>query len=74
MLYWSWNFATFHGLIKDDTPFEIRGAICKRILIAQSLYAAGAALCAINTYVSIGAIALVQMNYAIAPSWGRKGK
>lgn len=67
MLYWSWAHATHAGLIKDDTPEEVRGSICRRVLIAQSLYAAGAALCVINTWVSIAAIVLVQLNYALAP-------
>ncbi len=69
MLYWSWTHATRAGLVKPDTPPEIRNSICRRILIAQSLYAAGAALCVIGTYVSIAAIVLVQLNYAIAPRW-----
>jgi hypothetical protein len=35
--------------------------------------ASGAALCAINNWVSIGAIVLVQLNYALAPRpWWRK--
>jgi uncharacterized membrane protein len=73
MLYWSWTHATHAQLIKPDTRAEIRNSICRRILIAQSLYAAGAALCFIDTWVSIGAIVLVQMNYAIAPRfWGRR--
>jgi uncharacterized membrane protein len=73
MLYWSWIYATYAGLIKDDTPEEVRASICKRILIAQSLYAGGAALCVINTWVSIGAIVLVQLNYALAPRlWRQK--
>ena len=74
-LYWSWTHATHAGLIKDDTPDEVRASICRRILIAQSLYAAGAALCVINTWVSIGVIVLVQLNYAVAPRvWWRKAK
>jgi uncharacterized membrane protein len=74
MLYWSWTHATHADLIKDDTPDEVRASICRRILIAQSLYAVGAALCVINTWVSIAAIVLVQLNYAIAPRlWWRKG-
>ena len=72
ILYWSWKHATREGLIKDDTPPEVRASICKRIVIAQSLYAAGAALCVINTWVSIAAIVLVQLNYAIAPRWRRR--
>jgi len=67
MLYWSWAHATRHNLIKPDTPDEVRGSICRRILIAQSFYAVGAALCFINTWVSIAVIVLVQLNYAIAP-------
>ncbi len=71
MLYWSWTHASRHNLIKPDTPTEVRGSICRRVLIAQSLYAAGAALCFINTYVSIAVIVLVQLHYAIAPKFWR---
>jgi uncharacterized membrane protein len=75
MLYWSWAHATHANLIKPDTPDEVRNSICKRIVIAQSLYAAGAALCVINTWVSIAVIVLLQLNYAIAPrAWWRKRK
>ena len=72
MLYWSWTYATHRSLIKEDTEPEIRGAICRRILIAQSLYAFGAALCMVSNYLSIAVIALVQLNYAIAPRWGKR--
>jgi uncharacterized membrane protein len=75
VLYWSWTHATHAGLVKDDTPAEVRASICRRILIAQSLYAVGAALCVINTWVSIGVIVAVQLNYALAPRvWWRKAK
>jgi uncharacterized membrane protein len=71
-LYWSWNYATRAGFIVDDAPANIHRAVVRRIAIAQSLYAAGAALCFFNTYYSIAAIVLVQLNYAIAPRicWG----
>jgi hypothetical protein len=47
--------------------------ICRRPIVAPSLFAFGAALCSINTWVSIAAIVLVQLNYAIAPrAWWRK--
>jgi uncharacterized membrane protein len=72
MLYWSWMYATRAGLVKADTPEEVRTSICRRVVIAQSLYAGGAALCFINTWVSIGAILLVQLNYAIALRWRRR--
>jgi uncharacterized membrane protein len=72
MLYWSWTHATRHGLIKEDTAAEVQGAICRRILIAQSLYAFGALLCVVSNYLSIGFIVVVQLNYAIAPRFGKR--
>ncbi len=72
MLYWSWAYALRADLIKPETSEEIRNSICRRILIAQSLYAGGAALCFISTYISIAVIVLVQLNYAIAPRLGGK--
>src|SRR5579864_3190725 len=72
MLYWSWSYATRANLLDDDLPADIHPAVIRRIVIAQSLYACGATLCFINTYYSIAAIVLVQVNYAIAPRfcWG----
>lgn len=73
MLFWSWSYAESANLIKADTPEEVRGSICRRIVIAQSLYAVGAAFCFIDTWVSIAAIVLVQLNYVLAPrAWWRK--
>jgi uncharacterized membrane protein len=71
-LYWSWSYATRAHLLADDLEPGIHPAVIRRIVIAQSLYAAGAALCFFNTYYSIAAIVLVQVNYAIAPRfcWG----
>lgn len=71
-LYWSWHYATRNRLLADDAPAEIHAAVVRRIVIAQSLYAGGAALCFLNTYYSIAAIVMVQVNYAIAPRffWG----
>lgn len=72
VLYWSWSYAARHSLLADELPPEIHSAVVRRIVIAQSLYACGAALCFLNTYYSIAAIVLVQVNYAIAPRfcWG----
>jgi uncharacterized membrane protein len=73
MLYWSWAYATHQGLIKPDTPEEVRGSICRRIVIAQSMYAVGALLCFVSVWMSIAAIVLVQLNYAVAPRlWRRR--
>jgi len=71
-LFWSWSYATRAHLLADDLPPEVNPAVVRRIVIAQSLYAAGAALCFFNTYYSIAAIVMVQLNYAIAPRfcWG----
>jgi len=71
MLFVSWRYARHAQLLKEDVTKEIFAANQRRIVIAQSLYAFGALLCIINTYVSIGFIVLVQLNYAIAPRFGR---
>jgi uncharacterized membrane protein len=69
-LWWSWQYVRRAGLLKGDAPAGIDSAIAKRIVVAQSLYAAGALLCVFNTYASIGFILLVQLNYVIAPRIG----
>jgi len=71
LLYTSWMAAERRGLVRADTPMEIGKAICRRVLIAQSLYACGARLCLVSVTMSIAAILLVQLNYAIAPRFGR---
>ena len=53
-------------------PPHVSDAIRRRIVIAQSLYAFGALLCVINPYWSIGFIVLVQLNYVIAPRFGKR--
>ena len=67
LLILSWRYAVRAGLVKTDAPADIDRAVMERIVIAQILYAIGAALCLIGTYWSIGFIVLMQMNYAIAP-------
>ncbi len=74
MLYWSWSHVVRHDLVKEETAQEVRGAICRRVLIAQSLYAFGALLCVVSNYLSIAFIVLVQLNYSIAPGRRRKPK
>lgn len=71
-LYFSWNCATGLGLVKADMPADVPGAIQRRIVVGQSLYAFGALLCVFSTYWSIGFIVLVQLYYAIAPRFGRR--
>jgi uncharacterized membrane protein len=66
-LYLIWVCALDLRLVKDDMPPGVSAAIKQRILIGQGLYAAGALLCLINPYWSIGFIVLVQLYFAIAP-------
>ncbi len=74
MLYASWGYATRKHLVRSDLPQLIIAAVCRRITIAQSLYAVGALLCIASTYLSIAFIVLVQLNYAIAPRFSRDAK
>ncbi len=71
ILYGSWGYALRAGLVKAELPDDVPAAVCRRILIAQALYAAGALLCVINTRWSIAFILLVQLNYAVAPRFRR---
>jgi uncharacterized membrane protein len=70
LLWCSWRYARHAGLVSGEADTEIACTIERRIVVAQSLYATGALLCAFDTYVSLGFIALVQLNYVIAPRIG----
>jgi uncharacterized membrane protein len=70
ILYAGWRYARRARLVSDDTTEEVACAIERRILVAQALYAAGAALCVFNNYASIAFIVLVQIHFAIAPRLG----
>jgi hypothetical protein len=71
-LYFSWMCATGTGLVSDDMPPRTSIAIKRRIVIGQALYAFGALLWVINTYVSIAFIVAAQLNYAIVPRIPRR--
>jgi uncharacterized membrane protein len=73
-LYFSLVYACRAGLIKEGTSDAVARALERRILIAQGLYAVGAALSIISTIWSIAFIVLVQLNYAVAPRlpWRRR--
>src|SRR5580704_8785295 len=74
MLYWSWAHSIRADLIKSETNEKIRNSICRRILIAQSLYAAVAARCFVSNWMSIVVTMLVQLNHAVAPRlWRSRG-
>lgn len=66
-LWFSWRYALRAGLVTAETTKDVSAAMFRRIVIAQSLYALGALLSIFSTYLSIGAIVLVQVVYVIAP-------
>jgi uncharacterized membrane protein len=66
-LYLGWHYAGKAGLIKPGVSQEVRTALRRRMIIAQSLYAMGAALCVFDTYASIAFIVVVQLNHTIVP-------
>jgi uncharacterized membrane protein len=55
------------GLFKPETPGEVLGALRRRIVFYQACYAVAMALCAVNTYVSMIALVLLQLASALAP-------
>jgi uncharacterized membrane protein len=67
MLYASLSYACNAKLLKPDLTEATARAMQKRILIAQALYAVGAALCYFGNLWSIAFIVLVQLYYVIAP-------
>jgi uncharacterized membrane protein len=71
-LYSAWGYAYRHKLLKEETPKAVPAAVCRRIIFAQSLYGAGAALCFLDTRLSIAAIVTVQLFYVLAPTFHQK--
>jgi uncharacterized membrane protein len=67
VLFATWRYAARAGLVKPDAPPGIHRAIERRIVIAQTLYAFGAALSFFGTSWSIAFIICVQLYFAIAP-------
>jgi uncharacterized membrane protein len=67
MLFASWRYAIRAGLVSPDANPAVARGVERRIVVAQALYAFGAALCVVSTYWSLAFIVLVQLNYAVAP-------
>jgi uncharacterized membrane protein len=68
-LYFTWGYAARHAMLKPGTPADVPAVVCRRIMFAQSLYALGAALCVLDTRLSIAAIVLVQVYFVVAPGF-----
>ncbi len=65
IIYINWIYVIRHGYVEANSMIaSIDKAVRKRVIVAQSLYAAGALLCLISTYLSIFFIIAVQLNYA----------
>jgi uncharacterized membrane protein len=62
------NYAHKHNYFKSnmDEKGEIRKAMVRRGIFAQSLYAFGALLCFINTYLSIAVLIIIQLYFVLA--------
>jgi len=58
-LYFSGVCAEETGVVQDEMPRDVPTAIKRRIVIGQGLYAFGALLCVVSTYLSIAFIVLV---------------
>jgi len=69
ILYISWGYATRNLLVKEDLPREVTVAICRRIIVAQILYAFATALCLIDIRLSIVLIVAFQLNFVLAPGF-----
>jgi uncharacterized membrane protein len=67
VLFASWRYARRAGLLREEITHDNQCAMERRIVVAQALYAFGACLCLVNTYLSIAFIVLVQLNFALAP-------
>src|SRR4029077_1585169 len=61
------EYASRAGLFAAARRAILLPAIRRRALIAQSLYALATALSVFDTRISIAAIVLIQLNYALAP-------
>ena len=71
VIYATWAIAVGAKLVRDDLSLETDRAIRSRIVVAQSLYALGAALGLVHTLAGVAFIIAVQLNYAVAPAWRR---
>jgi uncharacterized membrane protein len=65
VLYATWGYAVRRKLLRGDISCEVTAAVCRRIIIGQSLYALGALLCVLSTKSSIAFIVAVQVYYAL---------
>jgi uncharacterized membrane protein len=66
-LFATWTYAVRAKLTREDVTPEMSRAIRRRIVVAQSFYALGAAAGLIAAPLGIALIIAIQLNYALAP-------
>jgi uncharacterized membrane protein len=64
LLYANWRYALRRELVNNETKHLVDVPLRKRIIVSQSLYALGAALCFFSPFLSVGFIIIIQLNYA----------
>lgn len=74
VLLGSWKYAERAKLLTPEADSGVSQALMNRIFVAQILYAASAAGCLISTYLSVGLIIAIQLDYAIAPRFRSRTK
>jgi uncharacterized membrane protein len=73
LLLLHWHYAWKNDLLtRDPDHEEINTAIRNRLIIAELLYGGAALLSVISTYLSIALLIIIQLNYAMAPSFLRQ--
>jgi uncharacterized membrane protein len=73
LLLLHWHYAWKNDFLTRDPDLEeINKAIRNRLIIAELLYAGAALLSIISTYLSIALLIIIQLNYAVAPSFFRQ--
>lgn len=66
LIHWQYAYKNRCLTFPENNGGTIHKAVLNRIFTAQTLYTLGAALCFVNTYLSIFVIILIQLNYALA--------
>ena len=65
-----WEYALKNDFVPGTPDHEqIKKAVRTRLIIAESLYAGAALLCIISTFLSIALLIVIQLYYALAPTF-----
>jgi uncharacterized membrane protein len=68
-VYAAWSYAERANLIREEAHGEVSRAVKRRVIVAQTLYGAGALVGLVNVPLGVTLIILIQLNYAAAPRW-----